>query len=172
MSQATNIQTKNTATAPRRYPKIETDADGNLSVNVTEPDMLQNLFGTRTDDAACGLFVCAMNALGQSGEIYRPFMSAIAAELEPRDAAEAMLVTQMAATHVAITSLSYRMMGQNQSEIRESLERSMTRLSRTYLAQIDSLKRYRSKAQQIVRVERVTVNDGGQAVVGAIARDT
>ena len=29
-----------------------------------------------------------------------------------------------------------------------------TRLSRTYLAQMDALKKYRAKAQQVVRVER------------------
>ena len=44
----------------------------------------------------------------------------------------------------------------------------MTRLSRTYIAQIDALKKYRSKAQQTVRVERVTVNEGGQAIVGDV----
>ena len=41
-------------------------------------------------------------------------------------------------------------------------------LARTYSAQMDSLKRYRSKGQQIVRVERVNVESGGQAVVGAV----
>jgi hypothetical protein len=45
---------------------------------------------------------------------------------------------------------------------------SQTRLSRTYLAQMDALKKYRAKAQQVVRVERVTVNDGGQAIVGEL----
>ena len=44
----------------------------------------------------------------------------------------------------------------------------MTRLSRTFLAQMDALKRYRAEAQQVVRVERVTVNEGGQAIVGAV----
>ena len=53
---------------------------------------------------------------------------------------------------------------------RESLERSITRLSRTYLAQVDALKKYRAKAPQTVRVERVTVEDGGQAIVGDVTR--
>ena len=44
----------------------------------------------------------------------------------------------------------------------------MTRLSRTYLAQMDALKKYRTKSQQTVRVERVTVHDGGQAIVGDV----
>ena len=33
---------------------------------------------------------------------------------------------------------------------------------------MDALKRYRTKAQQTVRVERVNVNEGGQAVVGDV----
>jgi hypothetical protein len=44
----------------------------------------------------------------------------------------------------------------------------MTRLSRTYLAQMDAIKKYRAKAQQTVRVERVTVHEGGQAIVGDV----
>lgn len=33
---------------------------------------------------------------------------------------------------------------------------------------METLKRYRSKGQQVVRVERVTVADGGQAIVGNV----
>lgn len=91
------------------------------------------------------------------------------AELEPRDAIEAMLVVQMTATHVAISTLTERMTYQNTSEVRESLERSVTRLSRTYLAQMDALRKHHAKAQQTVRVERVTVNEGGQAIVGDVS---
>ncbi|WP_216825867.1 hypothetical protein [Sulfitobacter sp. SK012] len=40
--------------------------------------------------------------------------------------------------------------------------------SRTYLAQMDALKKYRAKAQQTVRVERVSVHEGGQAIVGDV----
>ena len=53
------------------------------------------------------------------------------------NAIEAMLITQMTATHVAITSLSRQVMDAGTSyQIREALEWSSTRLSRTYLAQI------------------------------------
>ena len=90
------------------------------------------------------------------------------AELEPSDAIEAMLVTQMAATHVAMTTLAQKMADQTMWTIRESNERSMTRLSRTFLAQVDALKKYRAKGQQIVKVEQVTVQDGGQAIVGDV----
>ncbi len=91
------------------------------------------------------------------------------AELEPRDAIEAMLIAQMTATHVAMTTLAEKLSYQSMYQLRESYERSMTRLSRTYLAQMDALKKYRAKAQQVVRVERVTVNEGGQAIVGDVS---
>jgi hypothetical protein len=67
-----------------------------------------------------------------------------------------------------MTALAGRAMNQSNFQVMESQERSMTRLSRTYIAQIDALKKYRSKAQQTVRVERVTVNEGGQAIVGDV----
>lgn len=75
----------------------------------------------------------------------------------------------MTATHVAMTTLSERMTYQESYQVRESYERSMTRLSRTYLAQMDALKKYRAKAQQTVRVERVNVESGGQAIVGDVS---
>ena len=59
---------------------------------------LSDMFGVHTPEAAHGLMLSAMNALGRSGEHYRPFLAAMAAEIEPRDAVEAMLVVQMTAT--------------------------------------------------------------------------
>ena len=35
-------------------------------------------------------------------------------------------------------------------------------------AQVEALKRYRSRGDQTVRVEHVTVNEGGQAIVGNV----
>ena len=51
---------------------------------------------------------------------------------------------------------------------KDSAERALTKLTRTFATQMETLKRYRSKGQQIVRVERVTVNEGGQAIVGPV----
>src|SRR5215211_8487249 len=45
------------------------------------------------------------------------------------------------------------------------------KLSRTYAALLDALDRHRGKGQpQVVRVERVTVEAGGQAIVGAVSQ--
>ena len=150
-------------------PTFRTNEDGVVEVKTDEPDTLMNLFNVGTLEAASGLMGCAINALGRSGETYRDMAAAMQAELKPRDAIEAMLITQMATTHVAMTSLSQKMMDASIYDVREAMERSMTRLSRTYIAQMDALKKYRAKAQQTVRVERVTVNQGGQAIVGDVS---
>jgi len=109
-----------------------------------------------------------LSAIGKSGSDYLELVPALAVEMEPNDAVEAMLINQMAATHYAISSMSSQFLYASSPELREAYERSLTRLSRTFLAQIEGLKKYRAKAQQTVRVERVTVNDGGQAVVGHV----
>jgi hypothetical protein len=53
----------------------------------------------------------------------------------------------------------------------DAAERAFNKLARTYSTQMDALKRYRAKAQQTVRVERVTVNEGGQAIVGPVSHE-
>ena len=76
----------------------------------------------------------------------------------------------MTMTHIAMASMSRRMVDCSSGyQMREALERSVTRLSRTYLAQMDALKKHRAKAQQTVRVARVNVESGGQAIVGDVA---
>lgn len=152
----------------RLYPKVKITDAGAVEVELPNDASLQDMIGVKTRDAANGLLVAALSALGKDTEPYRQLMAAIFAEVEPRDAVEAMLASQMCATHVAMSAISCKMGHQTNYQARESCERSMTRLSRTYLAQMDALRKYRAKAQQVVRVERVTVHDGGQAIVGDV----
>ena len=44
----------------------------------------------------------------------------------------------------------------------------LNKLARTFAAQTEALKKYRSGGEQRITVQHVTVNDGGQAVVGNI----
>jgi len=157
------------APGERRAPKLAIGDDGALNLTLQDDDQLPDLFGVKTRAVANGLMLTALNALGVKGDLYRNMMAAMAVEMEPHDAVEAMLFSQQVATHAAMTTLAGKVMDAQSPQLRESYERSMTRLSRTFLAQMDALKRYRAKAQQVVRVERVTVNEGGQAIVGAVA---
>lgn len=94
---------------------------------------------------------------------------AILHQLEPRDAVEAMLCSQMVSTHLLTMECFKRANLTNQSfEGRELNMRHAERLSRIYAQQVDTLNKHRGKGQQKVTVEHVTVNAGGQAVVGNV----
>lgn len=153
---------------PRTAPTIERVAEGEVKIHVSCQDQIKRLYGTKTDNTANILFKSAINALGRNADEYLELMPAMAVEMEPSDAVEAMLVTQMTATHLAMTKMSQKLQHAPSPETTEAYERSMTRLSRTFLSQMEGLKKYRAKAQQTVRVERVEVRDGGQAVVGDV----
>lgn len=88
--------------------------------------------------------------------------------MEPRDAAEALLLTQMAATHQATMMLARRLNHVENIPQQDAAEKAFNKCARTFAAQTDTLKRYRSQGRQVVRVERVTVEGGGQAIVGAV----
>lgn len=88
--------------------------------------------------------------------------------MRPEDAAEALLLAQMAATHQATMTLAGRLNKAENITQQDAAERALNKLARTFSAQMDTLKRYRSKGQQVVRVERVTVEEGGQAIVGNV----
>ena len=90
--------------------------------------------------------------------------------MKPRDAAETMLMTQMAALHQATMMMARRLNHVENIPQQDAAERALNKLTRSYAAQMDTLKRYRSKGKQVVRVERVTVQDGGQAIVGNVQR--
>jgi hypothetical protein len=91
--------------------------------------------------------------------------------IAPQDETEGMLAAQMVATHHASMECFRRAMIEGQTfEGREQNLRFADRLSKTYAHQLDALKRYRRKADQTVRIERVVVKDGGQAIVGNVTR--
>src|SRR5262249_30642608 len=90
------------------------------------------------------------------------------AGIEPNDQLESMLATQMVAVHLATMKTAIRLKSADSVQQHEMYERAFNRLSRTFAAQVEALKRYRSKGEQRVYVERVNVEKGGQAIVGAV----
>ena len=89
----------------------------------------------------------------------------------PRDPLEGMLVGQLVALHeAAMESLRRGMAGGAAPEFRELNLASATRLGRAYAVLLDALGRHRGRGRpQVVRVERVNVEAGGRAIVGAVA---
>jgi hypothetical protein len=82
--------------------------------------------------------------------------------LQPKDQIESTLAVQMAAIHFATVRMASRLGATTSRVNAESYERSLNRLARTFVAQMQGLKRYRSRGEQRVFVERVTVNESGQ----------
>lgn len=96
---------------------------------------------------------------------------ALVHELEPRDAVEGMLCSQIVSTHaLAMDCVGRANLPDQTFDGRELNLRHAERLMRIFNQQIDTLNKHRGKGQQKVTVEYVTVNEGGQAVVGALER--
>jgi len=122
------------------------------------------------DDRVFGGLLAQLSALGEQGhatsEKATNFALGVIASIKPRDTLEAMLAAQMAATHQASMMMARRLTHVETIPQQDAAERAFNKLNRTYATQMTTLKKYRATAQQTVRVERVEVNDGGQAVVG------
>jgi len=102
---------------------------------------------------------------GQNDSI--DFSTAVIMGLEPRDQFESMLAAQMSAVHLASMKVAAKMSRAMSLREIDVAEKALNRLGRTYALQMDTLKRYRSAGQQVV-IKHVTVNDGGQAIVGDV----
>ena len=89
-------------------------------------------------------------------------------DIEPRDALEALLITQMMATHSAAITLLKRLKNCDTIKQQDSASNQANKLMRTFTAQMEALTRYRTKGQQKMTVEHV--HDGGQAIVGQVAQ--
>ena len=96
------------------------------------------------------------------------FMLAVVKGIEPQDQIETMLAAQMAAVHSAVMTFTRRLARVETLAQQDSAERTLNKLARTYAAQMEALKRYRTGGEQKVTVEHVTVNEGGQAIVGNV----
>ena len=91
--------------------------------------------------------------------------------IKPRDELEGMLATQMVAVHNMAMEMAQRAMFEDQTfeGVNANVNR-VTKLMRTFTTQIEALQKYRTKGQQKITVQHVTVADGGQAVVGNVNR--
>jgi hypothetical protein len=91
----------------------------------------------------------------------------------PKDEIEAALAVQMAATHSAAMTVLARLGGGGGSERRvAALGSAAARLLRAYTHQVETLRRLRHGGEQVIRIERVDVNDGGQAIIGNVRAGT
>ena len=158
--------------------KIMAAKDGAIHITTDLPSELANdqvllmkELGTTDIDFLDGLLgqLADIGTRGRKLERGLNFMFSLVKGVQPRDQIEAMLAAQMAAVHDTTMTFAQRLAHADTIQQRDSAERALNKLARTFAAQLEALKRYRTGGEQRVTVEHVTVNDGGQAIVGNIA---
>jgi hypothetical protein len=160
-------------------PRIKlTDKRGVVQIDTDHQDpavgpaLLMEALRTSEVDFLNGLIRQLVNvgAQGSTGDEHGlNFLLAMVKGIEPKDQVETMLAAQMAAVHNATMTFARRLNNVDNIPQQDSAERAFNKLARTFAAQVEALKRYRTGGQQRVIVEHVTVNSGGQAIVGSVA---
>jgi len=168
-----NTPADKTPDAKRKPPKLTMEWDDNNVLHIgIHGDIGRLNRATGNLNVSSGL-VNQIAILGAHGnrmdETASNFALGFVDTMAPKDAAEALMFTQMAAIHQATLMMARRLNHVENIPQQDAAERALNKLARTYATQMETLKRYRSKGQT-VRVERVTVESGGQAVVGNVNR--
>ena len=96
---------------------------------------------------------------------------AILQGIKPQDEIEGMLAVQMIGVHnMAMEAMRLVMISDQYPESKQSNTNRATKLLRTFAAQMEALKKYRTGGQQKMIVEHVHVHQGGQAIVGSVTQ--
>jgi hypothetical protein len=165
--------------APTTLPKVRAQANGKPGIALDQAELSQMgaIFGT--DDPA--EIVHAVGALATTQATCAAPMPppeavnlaiSFLASVNPADAVERSLAVQMLAAQNAAQEMTRRALMARDPKMAELFGGLGNRFMRTFAAQIEALARHRGKGQQTIRIERVTVENGGQAIVGAVTGGT
>jgi hypothetical protein len=108
---------------------------------------------------------------GNVNEAELNFLAALVRGIKPRDSIEAMLAVQMVGVHALAMRFGKYLRDPNNFIELDSYERVFNKLTRTFPAQMEALKRYRSSGAPNVRVQNVSVCEGSQAIVGNVLQN-
>jgi hypothetical protein len=92
----------------------------------------------------------------------------IIASLEPENEAQSALAVHVACLHCASLNVMSRMLGVTERNV-IAMATAAAKLERTYQLALESYDRMKHGVRQVVRVERVEVQPGAQAIVGVVA---
>jgi hypothetical protein len=159
----------------RSAPRVKISTkNGSSAMSLDHPDeaavgvsLLMEAVGTADSDYLVGL-LRQLADVASKNEDELNFLLSVVKGIAPRDEVEAMLAAQMAAVHSATMTVARRLNRVETVPEQDSAERAFNKLARTFAAQMETLKRYRG-GDQTMRVGNVTVNDGGQAIVGNVS---
>ena len=137
----------------------ETDDYGPLMkiLGTTDPDFAKGLFGQLLGAGARGA--------GKFDVQEHFFTLAVIKDQKPRDQLDAMGVAQAATVHAALMRAAGELARAEDLPHRESATRALVQLARTFTAQLEGIKRYRTGGDQKLAVQNVSVNQGAQAIV-------
>lgn len=93
-------------------------------------------------------------------------VSAALSEMQPKDAIEGMLVTQLIALHNQMMDYMRKSI-EVDWQVQESISRYL-KINRQFLACLHGLQRYRNRGQQNVVFQNVNVGSDSQAIVGCV----
>ena len=148
------------------------------AVTVDHPDRALGHFamlkaiGSSDSDFLNGLLKQVVNAGSHSpnaDENGINFLLSVVKGVEPQDPIEAMLALQMGAVHNATMTFAGRLAHVETIQQQDSAQTALNKLARTFAAQVEALKRYRSSGEQKMTVQHVHVAEGGQAIVGNVS---
>ena len=146
-----------------------------LAINPLQAvDEFRQVGGCATECGNVTILNQVMGALPQSTDLATVGVRAAGAvdmmqAFKPKDAIEGMIAAQAVALHMMTMETARRaqILGQP-GEAASRLRRDTANLARAMTDMCDALDRRRGKGPQVVRVERVVVNEGGQAIVGQV----
>ena len=165
--------------APPPSFKVETPAANLVKISVDHPEpkightLLADALGTGDYEFAGGLLTQLTDA-SRSGKIATKqelnFVLSVVRSINPKDETEALLAAQMAAMHNATMATARRLNHVETIAQQDSASTMLNKLARTFASQVEALKKYRSGGEQTIKVQHVTFNDGGQAIVGNVSQ--
>ena len=137
---------------------------------------LKNAFGTASSAfvqaSLCQLVAAARLPNSGISEIAVNASLALMEEAKPQGEIEGALVLQMACTHAAAMAVLATLAGAHGPDRNVAIKAgAASRLLRAYATQVETLRRLRNGGSQVVRVEHVHVNEGGQALIGNVRKD-
>lgn len=135
--------------------------------------LLADALGAVDRDALHGILkqLAKASAIGHKpDEANLAFMVSMIRSIAPRDSIEAMLVSQMVCVHMAAMRCACRLACTDDIPQQESITRALSRLTRTFAAQIEALGRHRGNHERAITVQNLSVQDGGKAIVGNVTQ--
>ncbi|AWL99980.1 hypothetical protein [Bradyrhizobium amphicarpaeae] len=177
----TTAMTRNSTTPIARYasrptPRVKLSEQ---RIAIQHPDvetgerLLAEALGAVDQDALHGILKQLMKAsviLRKPDEDNLAFMISMMKSIAPRDSLEAMLTAQMVSVHVATMRFTCRLAFAEALPEQEGISRILTRLARSFTAQMEALNRHRGNGDRQITVQNLSVQDGGSAIVGNVTQ--